>query len=1203
MHLTIRMAWHDNNWDGTICKDPKQNVYCVGSNSLLSDRLRKNRDLKLEMDNAGKKIDSLGDYLPPCYWSSNAFSADTANIWHKHPLMTHKKINGKQPSYSVFTWPFKISFTDDDEKEIWGKYPPENVVEKRLDKLESKLTSGDSLAFFYLNYSNPISPDYGQYVLVGCAPIVDITRTGKFDLSDKELKETQKKYGDNFSALNWAIQVSYDFKENGVMLPYSYYLKHISKHPSHEYMLDEMQVLIDDDMSANFKYVAMGMNDDASIYLLTKLRKSLAKVKEHGILPDTYKIDAQSEQVDNLLRKAWQKRGIYPGLGNVLDVIGDVDENGVGDEIVSLIKSNSGSKDVLGIVFSILSGKSDIPDYLKKYSDLKEMIYNPNDYDFELLKKLSLFSLTSTQISSILNGEDGISLDHEEIISNPYTLCEEYDFTHLKFTPDKISINDVGIPLFMIDIGMFPDNRFLDRNGELQDLKPNAPQRIRAIVRECLKSMGTTGDCFASLDDILDYIKEHPLFFKEKPNINKKELVSESSKYASHFEGNLIIKHSNGADYFYLKEIWDAEQRIANGVRVLLERSDHKCKDAAKINLTNDIADLSKKIQGFPKDDFVQERQHLMEGIMSKSLYVVTGIPGSGKTKALEVVINRLKHMEEKVTLLAPTGKAALRLGNGAKTIDRLIYEYKYNDILDDPRKIADDTRRHLNTENLIIDESSMLDLKKLDVLFRMITDSQGKITVKRLVFVGDPNQLPPIGYGKPFSDIIKMLNKEHQNSNFIQLQVNCRQDDQGITDITRVFEYGKDYDASRLARIASGDYTSNGFKSISWKDQDDLEKKIGSRLCDIFKENKPVPPNKTSKLNRLFGLDNNGYVRDRNNMNLDIFQILCPYRNRGSGTTSHLNEYMQTEYRDIKRYSSDRRQYDNTVFFHSDKIISTSNKKDQRHSMILANGSMGIINIDKWYPYNKKIYFSDAVNLSAEPMKYLPPPLDDYELAYAITVHKSQGSEFEHTFIVIPQRTALLSKELIYTALTRATKNVTLFVEEAQNDVNPDDNILDYALRRSDIERRLTSTFSEPMPRKIFEPEKGVPVRSKVEYILYNKLKESGVEFEYEKKIKCITPDQSRHIYMKPDFTIIIDGTEYYLEHLGMLDNIGYSKMWNLKRETYKANNLGDRLITTDDLFGIQNECIDKLLDDITNQKLAVTKNSYSYHHYKTYQ
>ena len=73
-HLTVRLAWHDNKWNGNVCDDPESNVYCVGTHSVLSDRLAKNRDLDIEKKNKGKRIDKISDdYLPPCYWAQTHF--------------------------------------------------------------------------------------------------------------------------------------------------------------------------------------------------------------------------------------------------------------------------------------------------------------------------------------------------------------------------------------------------------------------------------------------------------------------------------------------------------------------------------------------------------------------------------------------------------------------------------------------------------------------------------------------------------------------------------------------------------------------------------------------------------------------------------------------------------------------------------------------------------------------------------------------------------------------------------------------------------------------------------------------------------------------------------------------------------------------------------------------------------------------------
>ena len=138
-HLTVRLAWHDNKWDGTVCQDPEKNVYCVGTHSVLSDRLAKNRDLDIEKKNKGKRIDKISDdYLPPCYWGTNAFSKQSLTVLHNHPWPQLEKthvIKDKLPGYSVFTWPFRLSFVHDKKKkDRHGDYPPDLV--DRLDRFQ-----------------------------------------------------------------------------------------------------------------------------------------------------------------------------------------------------------------------------------------------------------------------------------------------------------------------------------------------------------------------------------------------------------------------------------------------------------------------------------------------------------------------------------------------------------------------------------------------------------------------------------------------------------------------------------------------------------------------------------------------------------------------------------------------------------------------------------------------------------------------------------------------------------------------------------------------------------------------------------------------------------------------------------------------------------------------------------------------------------
>ena len=108
MHLTIRMAWHDNNWDGKVCQNPTSNTYCTGAHSLLSGRIEKKKDTQREEELKGQEIEGNFDpsNVPPCYWSINAFSPVSFKVKHQHAF-THVKheIEDTVKPYSVFTWP------------------------------------------------------------------------------------------------------------------------------------------------------------------------------------------------------------------------------------------------------------------------------------------------------------------------------------------------------------------------------------------------------------------------------------------------------------------------------------------------------------------------------------------------------------------------------------------------------------------------------------------------------------------------------------------------------------------------------------------------------------------------------------------------------------------------------------------------------------------------------------------------------------------------------------------------------------------------------------------------------------------------------------------------------------------------------------------------------------------------------------------
>ncbi len=493
-----------------------------------------------------------------------------------------------------------------------------------------------------------------------------------------------------------------------------------------------------------------------------------------------------------------------------------------------------------------------------------------------------------------------------------------------------------------------------------------------------------------------------------------------------------------------------------------------------------------------------------------------------------------------------------------------------------------------------MIDESSMLDLVKLKILFSIIRFDEKY--PKRLILVGDENQLPPIGYGKPFHDIIEyiMQHEELSQQHYINLKSNCRQEnDETILKLSDAFTDKKRYYEEALEIVQKDGEVSSGLFVSRWKESEELFEKINTCMDKVFElEEIDKEHSKDEQLNLLYGLYENGYVdRKSNNYNfrinlkLENLQLLTPYRAGGYGTLG-LNNHIQENYRKKPSYTMYT-----SPFYHGDKIIRLSNwyvGYGENRRLKLSNGSIGVINGE----VNKRIYvFSDA----DEVLKYVDDE-ENFDLAYAISVHKSQGSDFRNVFLVIPKKRALLSKELIYTALTRSKYRLFLFIEDTEDD------LLAKAAKTSHLIHRNTSVFTGPKDhRKILKPDPNKdPVRSRIEYIIYQSLQRSGLQFEYEKELAL----KSKTFKIHPDFTIHLkNGRTLYWEHLGMLDVKKYYKDWQDRIELYKEEGLYDDLITTDDLGGIDQEKIDQLIDDIREDALQSNKHhKFSMHHYELY-
>lgn len=1217
MHLSIRMAWHDNNWNGKVCCNPEGNTYCTGAHSLLSGRIEKRKNTEFE-----SKIGVRDEYVaknfnatnvPPCYWSINAFGDQEFPVEHHHAFTwVPYALKDVIKKNSVITWPFKLSFVHSEKKKkIHGNYWPD--LNERIHSYINKFKPQESIIFFYANYDNPVSADDMRYLLLGCSELSELPNPLHFPFTEDELEDARSSSitMSNFPTMNWMLQFSHD-PQTSVLLPYRDYVKYVEDHPGSEDLLQDVKVIIEEEsLIRSFKYVSMNLDDDKCLYLLYKLRKSIKKAQEHN--QQVIKSDLKQEEIriNRLIEKIWKKRGIYPSLAFVFNnFIQDLDRS---SELADAVKQTLSNKHNLHEFFARII-EEDIPEELSKFEDeLLELSSNRIfKKHFASLAKLSLFLLTEHQIERIIKDKDLL----REIEMNPYVLYEEY--LSEEDDLDVPDMQDEPIDVFKIDMGMIPDRKYVERHRKLQNLVEDSPERVRSVVINYLKHIGANGHCYDSVHAILADLYAHPLIYKNEIKLDDEALLELEDDYRSHFSQKLHIKETSENKYLYLQAVKKSEELIEKIVNLLQEKKNTPKKQVdIDVHIQESLA-LLKDIVKTPeqKELFISERKQLYKNIFTNSFYLLTGKPGAGKTYETSQIIQHLHNIDEDVLILAPTGKAALRLTENikkytsleqieAKTIDKYIFENGFGWCYDDwegTLEIPDENK--LTIENLIIDESSMLDLNKISILLSII-----KFTYKypkRIILVGDENQLPPIGFGKPFHDIIQHIQSSEQllEAHYINLKSNCRQEnDENIlkladafTDKTRCYE-----EAFNIIDSGEGK-KSKGLFVYKWKTKEALNDKINHALQEVFKMDLDEEVESDfEKLNLLFGLYDNGYVNNqefkfRETLQIENLQLLSPYRTGYFGTLG-LNKEIQNKF----RHKSKNEKLDK-YFHHADKIIRLSNWYTgwgESRRLKLSNGSTGVVTV------KPKSFKKDGKTIDYEERKYYfrdsdrPLPSVDgeenFDLAYAITVHKSQGSDFRNVFLVVPQKQSLLSKELLYTALTRSKYRLFIFVQDTE------ENLMMFAKNNSHLVNRNSSIYAEPIDKKAkFVPEFGVTVSSKVEFIIYEALKKSGLKFKYEEPLKLKNLSYKIH----PDFTIYLrDGKEIYWEHLGMLDTRKYYNDWQDRRKSYTEHGLSDFLITTDDLNGINVEKLNAVIENIRELELKSTpENKFSNHHYPLY-
>lgn len=464
-------------------------------------------------------------------------------------------------------------------------------------------------------------------------------------------------------------------------------------------------------------------------------------------------------------------------------------------------------------------------------------------------------------------------------------------------------------------------------------------------------------------------------------------------------------------EFVYLPEYYLAETYIAKKLAFMLRTSAQYEKD------------YSDEIRGVEFSENIQYedlQRAAISACLTGSVFILTGGPGTGKTTTLNGVIKILKAQKKRILLCGPTGRAAKRMsdltGEPARTIHRLL---EVDFTAKGELKFKRNETNPLPADVVIADEMSMVDALLMCSLVRAIKPTS------KFIMVGDSNQLPSVGAGNVLKDLIA----SHYIPS-VELKEIFRQAAQSLI-------------VTNAHRIVNGEFPvlddrQNDFFFMNKS----LESDIAELVIQLAKQRLP---------------DTYGFSP------IDDIQVLCPTK-MGMAGTKELNKQLQSALNPPSQNKAELKFFD-VIFRTGDKVMQTKNdydvlwtKNNEKGSGIF-NGDIGIIRSVDRFSQNVTIDFEGRVAI------YTSEMLRRLEHAYAITIHKSQGSEYDAVIIPITAFTHnLLYRNLLYTGVTRAKKMIIVIgtKELVKTMVDNNRKMLRYSLLRPLLEIEMNRKDTE---------------------------------------------------------------------------------------------------------------------------------------------
>ena len=566
---------------------------------------------------------------------------------------------------------------------------------------------------------------------------------------------------------------------------------------------------------------------------------------------------------------------------------------------------------------------------------------------------------------------------------------------------DKLGANAVekieNNPYILVDIAYGVDFFKIDKIAIKLGIEINSFERIKAGIKYALLLASYNGNTCVEKNVLVNFVKN-------KLNANE-EYIEENLISLKASDEIVLESRDDETDWYYLKPLYTAEKNVAERIYMMNRSKNVKHID----NFEKELAKQEKSLEII----LSEKQREALKGVNENNVSIITGGPGTGKTTIIKSLIDIYKSKKKKVVLCAPTGRAAKKMseatGEEAKTIHRLL---EIGKIDDDRLSNVDADFKPIDADVIVIDEMSMVDIFIMNYITKAI------YLGTKLVLVGDSNQLPSVGAGSVLKDLIE--------SNTIP-----------TVNLDKIFRQ-----AAKSDIIVNAHKVNNGEMFVDKKEREESNndffyineqnvEKIVSQIVSLS----------TGRLSKYGDYD---FSKD--------IQVLTPTK-KGALGTKELNRVLQENINPEKEGKKERK-YGDITFREGDRVMQVKNNYDifwdreidgfYETGTGVFNGEFGKIEKIDNEEKQIKIEFDDG-----KIAWYMFSELEQLELAYAITIHKSQGSEFNVVIMALPQAAPmLLTKNLLYTGITRAKKLLIIFGSG---------NVVKYMINNSDSKKRNT--------------------------------------------------------------------------------------------------------------------------------------------------